>query len=735
MATVVLTVVGSVLGGPIGAAIGATIGQVVDNTILFAPKGREGPRLSDLRLQTSRYGDQIPRLFGAMRVAGTVIWSTDLKEQKNKSGGGKGKPKVTSYSYSASFAVSLSSRRIAEVRRIWADGNLLRGTVGDFKTAVGAFRFYEGSGDQALDPLIAADKGLGQSPAHRGIAYAVFEDLQLADYGNRIPSLTFEVVADSGEVSVATIAADLSGGAISPEILGAVPSVKGYAASGRTIADGLYSLVDGLGIALRSDSAGLRLHKSTASEAALASDLIGAAFNGKVEKGLRSMRGRAEDVPVQFGTRYYDPARDYQTGVQTAQRPGPGRKKGTLDLPAVLDANVARSLAEERLQQLWTGRNALELRCDWRALTVEPGAVVTVEEQAGRWRIEQSEWEGIGVCLRMRQVGGAGVAAPAASAGYGVAQVDVSHGVTSLILADVPQPADEPVHTPVVVAAAAGVSPGWRSAELFAEDIATGGLTSLGLSAAPAIMGQVSIAPQPGVASQLFDHISAIEVELLHEDMLLANVDDAALLRGENSALLGREIVQFGFATQIGAARWRLERLLRGRRGTEWAMQSHAVNERFVLLEQDSLFAVPSSHLQTGGALRLNAIGIGDLSPVQAEETVLGQAILPLAPVHARSDFSVGDWHFGWTRRSRNGWRWNDAVDAPLGEESERYQVQLSHGGTVFRAAEIYAASWIYDAASIGADQIAGISGVVSVEIRQIGTYGPGRPVAMIISI
>ena len=56
MATVVLTVVGSVLGGPLGAAIGASIGQVVDHAVLFKPKGREGPRLSDLRIQTSRYG-------------------------------------------------------------------------------------------------------------------------------------------------------------------------------------------------------------------------------------------------------------------------------------------------------------------------------------------------------------------------------------------------------------------------------------------------------------------------------------------------------------------------------------------------------------------------------------------------------------------------------------------------------------------------------------------------------
>lgn len=70
MATLVLTAVGTALGGPIGGALGAMLGQSVD-AALFAPKARQGPRLSDLKVQTSSYGDTIPQLFGTMRVAGT----------------------------------------------------------------------------------------------------------------------------------------------------------------------------------------------------------------------------------------------------------------------------------------------------------------------------------------------------------------------------------------------------------------------------------------------------------------------------------------------------------------------------------------------------------------------------------------------------------------------------------------------------------------------------------------
>ena len=60
MATLVLTAVGGAVGGPIGAAVGAAIGQYADREVLFRPKGREGPRLTELALQTSSYGTAIP---------------------------------------------------------------------------------------------------------------------------------------------------------------------------------------------------------------------------------------------------------------------------------------------------------------------------------------------------------------------------------------------------------------------------------------------------------------------------------------------------------------------------------------------------------------------------------------------------------------------------------------------------------------------------------------------------
>ncbi len=183
MATVVFGALGTLAGGPLGGAIGALLGREADRAILGAPM-REGPRLKELPVSSSSYGQPIARQFGSMRAAGTIIWATELKETRGRSGRGKGQPATTSYSYAVSLAVALSSRPIEGVGRIWADGNLLRGAAGDLKTG-GTLRLNLGHADQPRDPLLAAALG-DQCPAHRGLAYAVFEDLQLADFGNRI---------------------------------------------------------------------------------------------------------------------------------------------------------------------------------------------------------------------------------------------------------------------------------------------------------------------------------------------------------------------------------------------------------------------------------------------------------------------------------------------------------------------------------------------------------------------
>lgn len=722
MATLVLTAVGTIIGGPIGGAIGSILGSAIDSQLLGTRA--KGPRLGDLSVQTSAYGTAIPKLFGTLRVAGTVIWATDLKEDKHKSGGSKGKPKTTTYSYSSSFAVALSGRPIGAIRRIWADGKLLRGEGGDWKSDVGAFRVYPGDEAQPADPLIAAAEGIAATPAHRGIGYAVFEDLQLADFGNRIPSITFEVDADDGGTSIGAIAVALAGGAIAN---GDATAIGGYAASGDSVRGALETLADVVPLSLRDDGAVLMLTAPAGAGTAIDDDALGAHADAKPVARRTRERRAAGTLPDEVAITYYDPARDFQTGTQRARRGGVARRRTEIDLAAALDAGTAKTFAERRLASDWAARATATLALPWRWLDVRAGDVVTLAD-GGRWRVSAAQLEAMVVKLELAGLPPVGAAA-VASAGRATVEPDAPAGATILQVLDLPTIEDVPPAVPRVWIAAAGTAPGWRSAALAASLDGGTRWTTLDGTAAPAIIGSAAGVLGPADAS-LLDRRNTLDITLAHDGMALAGRDDLTTDATANAALIGDEIVQFASATQTGIAQWRIGGLLRGRRGTEWAIGAHVAGERFVLLEADTLLAYDAPASAIGGTLSIMATGIGDASPVIAATPVLGRALCPPAPVrlHAARQ-GDGSILIGWTRRSRAGWSWIDGGDAPLAEESERYRLVLTPAPGTARTVEITAPAFTYSAAMQAAD---GASAATSLglALAQLGALAGSLPPA-----
>ncbi len=212
MAALVLSAAGAAAGtavfGPAGAVAGRLVGAIAGNAIdraLFSNRheiSREGPRLADLEIMASTAGAPIPRAYGRARLSGQIIWATNLEEVVSTSSqtasGGKGiggSPPVTTntttYSYFANLAVGLCEGPIGAVLRIWADGKPLDVTGLTIRT-------YAGDEEQTPDPLIVAKEG--DAPAYRGLAYVVFERMPLANFGNRIPQMSFEIVRPVGRL-------------------------------------------------------------------------------------------------------------------------------------------------------------------------------------------------------------------------------------------------------------------------------------------------------------------------------------------------------------------------------------------------------------------------------------------------------------------------------------------------------------------------------------------------------
>jgi len=206
--------VGSLVGGPVGAQVGWALGSLVGGA--FEPSQRTyGPRLSDLKVMTSSWGQMVPMVYGQARLAGDILWSTDLVETTTTTRqGGKGGPSVksTTYSYSVDFACMICEGPIDGVLKIFANGQLIFNyTAGaDAETIIASsefaknIRFYPGDESQLPDPLIEAHLGVGNVPAYRGIAYIVFEGFQLEKFGNRLPNMEY-LVTKSGTRNLALV--------------------------------------------------------------------------------------------------------------------------------------------------------------------------------------------------------------------------------------------------------------------------------------------------------------------------------------------------------------------------------------------------------------------------------------------------------------------------------------------------------------------------------------------------
>jgi hypothetical protein len=258
MATLVLGAVGSAIGAgfggtilglsgaAIGGFIGSTIGSAVDSWIVssLAPAQRiEGARLDSLRITSSTEGAVIPRLYGRMRLGGNIIWATDFREETRTTsqgggkGGGGGKVTTTEYLYFASFAVALCEGPITGIGRVWADGKPMD------MTGV-TWRWYPGDEAQTADPFISAKMGAANTPAYRGTAYVVLEELDLTQFGNRLPQISFEVFrpladADTAEGLVQAVTMIPASGEFA---YATVPVKKSSGSGSATVAENLNAI-------------------------------------------------------------------------------------------------------------------------------------------------------------------------------------------------------------------------------------------------------------------------------------------------------------------------------------------------------------------------------------------------------------------------------------------------------------------------------------------------------------
>ena len=453
-------------------------------------------------------------------------------------------------------------------------------------------------------------------------------------------------------------------------------------------------------------------------------------------KALKPRKVQEEELPETVSVLYADLKNDHLRGNQAFKRirlPKSGRtittrNEVTLSLPAALDAAEARAIAVKQMAALWNERHLVEGTGPLKFLEYNAGDSLILEREDGSRRRVRVVSDPLGTDLSVPlSLVGEDVTQYAATittdAGAGAPQSIPSAAqskpflLNSTLLRDVD--ATDRSFGRLFWGASAlrdGVTyPGALLYGLFGDT----DFEVLDRVVAALDWGVLALAPPAGDRPHLLELGSAMEVVMVRGGDRLATTTRLNMLNGANAVYVLKpdgsgEVIGWIQLTDLGGGRYRFTDLLRGRRGSEWAMAAVAPGDSVIVLNRVALDAISrelgevdvtrSYKIVTSGALLELAAVLGF--------TYRAHDLKPWAPAQITATLVSGDIVLTWTRRTRHGGAWRDGSGTvPLNEDSERYDIEIldGPGGEVVASHSaaregLTAPTYSYLAADIAAD-------------------------------
>ena len=212
-ARIILGAAGSYAFGPIGGAVGQIIGGAIDGPTKL-PTQYNNPPQQDLRVMGTEYGQIIPYIRGAKRVAPLIVWNSDFSYDETTTtettgGKGGGEPEQTTVTVTRVYKINLLlmfARNVGVgIAKIWNNGDLIYNASSDADTATQTasseaefctrMTFYSGADGQEPDPVYALAVGDENAPAYIGRSTLFLHEFKTGESAT-MPNLTFEFVAD-----------------------------------------------------------------------------------------------------------------------------------------------------------------------------------------------------------------------------------------------------------------------------------------------------------------------------------------------------------------------------------------------------------------------------------------------------------------------------------------------------------------------------------------------------------
>ena len=469
------------------------------------------------------------------------------------------------------------------------------------------------------------------------------------------------------------------------------------------------------------DTPAITLTPDTAAELKAGADLIALT------------RAQETDLPASARISYASSERDYRRAVAEARRlVGASGRISLAELAIVMEADQATQIAESWLFETWAARERAQFSLPPSRIALEPGDIVALDGPGDARLFRVTEIGDHGAreidAIRIEP----DVYAPITAAPRNAdAPLTTLPGQPSALLLDLPLLLGN--ESPDAGYFAAMMRP-WPGAIALYSSPDMSGFALRSLATEPATLGS-TLDDLPAGPPGRFDKATTLTVRV--DFGALNSINDLALFSGGNAAAIEHapghwEIIQFRDATLIGPSTYVLTTLLRGQQGTDGTISPMLpAGARFVLLDT-ALTPLDLSPSELGLPLNWrfgpSNRDLGAPSYDTLAHAFAGIGHRPYAPVHVRGKRDDVGLHIHWIRRSRIGGDSWDGVEIPLGEESERYEVDVIDGDSTVRTLTTSSPTALYSTS----DQLADFGttpDALTIRVYQLSErFGRGTP-------
>jgi len=400
---------------------------------------------------------------------------------------------------------------------------------------------------------------------------------------------------------------------------------------------------------------------------------------------LQLSREQKSDVPTAVTLHHLDANIDFQASdTKSRLTDSAGLRTKTISTPIISSSDVLQSVLDTWLHDRWIGLETIRfsVSLEHSDLTVGDEVSFSAMTAQQRWRIVEIE-SGDALTMSAKAVELSGDVPVDASTERRAIEFDNRTNAPVVVFLDLPQTGSTRLGSGNLIAA---TSVPWSGDLAVLASPTSEGFAFQQRLENSAFIGRLKKDLAGTKATSRWDN--ATEIELLLFDGSLSSASDLLTLNGANAlATKSRtgawEILQFQSAELIGPKTWRLRRLLRGQAGTNAEALAGSESNAMAVLLNSAVKPLVNANDFLG--LPMNwAIGPAakPLNDVQFTRSTFApgyRGLTPLSPVHLTAgQTETGDVSIKWKRRDRlaaDDW---SAIDIPMSEADETYQISLS---------------------------------------------------------